>query len=592
MNENESHPGAARPRAYLLDAAVLCALLFAVGLAWGFDLAVTRTPNAPSRPTLFAHDGRGAAEAPEPTAGNPPPVVVPVAATAPQASDSVNTDVPVAAVAANVAPNVDQVAAPTPDVVAAPPMTDVAAAPPSTELVRTPPKPEHEVEFFHVKSRGNSVAFVVDCSGSMSGSRFDRARVELINAVCQLADEQRFYIIFFNQRAVPLFPGEPARLVDATIDEQERCLERLPAMDSGGGTNPEPALREAIRLDPDVIYLLSDGAFRPIDGQLMQTLRTRQIHVNTIAFEDPSGQNLLQQIAQETQGTFRHVPRDADRSSVDLTLQIVAGDPKARAAALQQAHRQHREIPGLYMLALRSSEREVEQAARKALQSLAGQLDFGPKPGVDAAEKALCIVRWRRWLKCRPLCTEMEKWTPEQLNNTVVTDSDPARRMAARIVIGHRHLTLPRALFAHLGNPDPEIREELVADLVLAVPASNPGLRSTGRSIIEALTEILKSGDATSQQSAARALDEIASRSTWSHAMPRNADPKEWQTWLLDELEVGAAQQLELAKKLFDQKKFKPALARFREIEKDFPGTKSAQQAHDMAEAAERALAG
>src|SRR5690606_8739110 len=50
------------------------------------------------------------------------------------------------------------------------------------------------VDFFGTEAAGNSFVFLVDCSGSMQGRRFQRARAELFKTLLQLSEPQTFFI--------------------------------------------------------------------------------------------------------------------------------------------------------------------------------------------------------------------------------------------------------------------------------------------------------------------------------------------------------------------------------------------------------------
>lgn len=78
----------------------------------------------------------------------------------------------------------------------------------------------------------NSFVFVVDCSGSMTGQRFNRAISELIRVISDLKPTQRFYVVFYASSTIELFK-EPG-LVN---------LNTLPAM----GANPLAKLNPGVQ---------------------------------------------------------------------------------------------------------------------------------------------------------------------------------------------------------------------------------------------------------------------------------------------------------------------------------------------------------
>ena len=579
MSDNELQPGVARSRAYLLDGIALCALVCAVGLAWWFDLASAREPNSQS--TLFAHDRSIPDEA---LAMSATPEDVRDATEQPAASADKMPD-PQESVA--VAPD-ESPTEPVEGVIRSDSPVDAVAQPPASigNVVRAPPKPEHKVEFFEVKSHADSVAFVVDCSTSMSGSRFERACQELINAIEQLAPEQMFFVVFFDQGRVPLFPDETPHLAKAEPSEKARFLKQVKSIRIGSGTNPESSLELAISLDPDIVYLLSDGEFPTPKAALVERLKRQQIKVQTIAFETTSGRQMLLDIAAETGGTFCFVPQGKDERLVH--------DParsESPAAALLRAARLRLERPDLYISALAADDPEVEQAARKALAALAApDVDYGPAPGGNADAKAQAIAGWRRGLDCRRLAGDMEHWSPTRLDSAA-TKGDPRERLAALIVIGKRRLALPQELISLLQDSVPDGRVELIVDLAALAPSQEPGLRfSNGRYQFEVVMECLGSSDPDVRAAAARGLRLVASRSTSPTRIPEGSAVDEWKRWWLMERDIPARPKLLFAQRLYNKNKLRLALERFREIEKEYPGTPSAVEAHELAEAAERRL--
>jgi hypothetical protein len=159
--------------------------------------------------------------------------------------------------------------------------------------------------FFGLEAAGDRVVFVVDISGSMNGRRFFRARNELRQSIESLRENQQFYVIFFNDSALPM-PTE--RLLPATRDNINQTLDWLKYVECGGGTNPLPGLLLALQLRPDAIYLLTDGKFDPqIVWEVAQAEPPVPIPIYTISFASRTAEKLLKAIANETGGTYRYV---------------------------------------------------------------------------------------------------------------------------------------------------------------------------------------------------------------------------------------------------------------------------------------------
>jgi hypothetical protein len=159
---------------------------------------------------------------------------------------------------------------------------------------------------------GKSFVYVVDCSSSMGAphesqwkTRLGRVKVELIQSIGTLSPERSFFVIFFNGGSHPM----PATgLLDATPENKQKCLEWVVGVPPAGETDPRQALMTALRLQPDIIYFLTDGAFTAqVRGDLGK-LRQRRSAIHTFAFGDRAGERTLQWIAKQNGGEYHFVP--------------------------------------------------------------------------------------------------------------------------------------------------------------------------------------------------------------------------------------------------------------------------------------------
>lgn len=149
------------------------------------------------------------------------------------------------------------------------------------------------------------IVYVVDRSASMLDT-FDYVRNELKRSISQLRRSQKFHVIFFNSGS--LLQNPPRKLVSAIEARKTSFFKFLDNIFPDGGTNPEPAMRRALALEPDLIYFLTDGEFQPV---LLDTLdklnRNRMVQIFTIAYFDERGATLLEKIAREHGGAFKFV---------------------------------------------------------------------------------------------------------------------------------------------------------------------------------------------------------------------------------------------------------------------------------------------
>ena len=168
-------------------------------------------------------------------------------------------------------------------------------------------------EFFGIGGSAKGVRrviYVVDKSGSMQAT-FDAVREELKESISGLRRSQKFHVIFFSND--PPVENPPARLVPAIRAHKQRFYSFMysDAVKASGGTHPEQAMLRAIKLEPDLIYFLTDGMFDPgLIDKLDRWNRDRRIRIYTIAYVDQSGRLLLEQIARAHDGEFRFVSED------------------------------------------------------------------------------------------------------------------------------------------------------------------------------------------------------------------------------------------------------------------------------------------
>lgn len=164
-------------------------------------------------------------------------------------------------------------------------------------------------QFFGTKTSGKRFVFVVDNSNSMKDGRFETACTELVNTVDKMSPDQEFYLLFFSDQSYRLFHPQPAvGFVPATSANKARLKQWLYTVEMCLRTNGAEAMRAAIALKPDVIYILGDGAFGDDTEQLLVQPHQRKVPIHTIGMEvDGKGKRQLETIAVANHGTFRVV---------------------------------------------------------------------------------------------------------------------------------------------------------------------------------------------------------------------------------------------------------------------------------------------
>ena len=116
---------------------------------------------------------------------------------------------------------------------------------------------------FGLEASGNRFVYVFDRSASMGddgGKPLAAAKRELLRSLDELGDVQQFYVIFYNQRPQVFSPsGASGRLVFATEDNRRAARRFVDSVRASGATRHADAIAAALRLAPDVIFILTDG---------------------------------------------------------------------------------------------------------------------------------------------------------------------------------------------------------------------------------------------------------------------------------------------------------------------------------------------
>ncbi|TWT99167.1 hypothetical protein Pla108_01010 [Botrimarina colliarenosi] len=168
-----------------------------------------------------------------------------------------------------------------------------------------------KVSFFGAEANAHRVIFVVDNSGSMQDGRMETTLAELNQAVRRLSESQEFYVVFFSDQAYPLFFPEPvAESLPATQENKRRLTAWLRRVEMCVGGRILDAMELAASLEPDVVYLLTDGDIRsPYVIERMTTPGAWPFLVHTLGMgaRTPEHLALLQAIAANTNGEYRPV---------------------------------------------------------------------------------------------------------------------------------------------------------------------------------------------------------------------------------------------------------------------------------------------
>jgi hypothetical protein len=165
-----------------------------------------------------------------------------------------------------------------------------------------------ETQIFGVTARGSSFVYVFDRSLSMQGPALVAAKRELLASLSQLQPVQQFQIIFYNEKPKIMPPG---LLLFADDNGRRQSESFVGGITAAGGTDHVSALELAIRLQPDVIFLLTDADEPPLSARELNAIHQKNTAIiNVIEFKTGSEapkRSSLRQLADQNRGEYKQI---------------------------------------------------------------------------------------------------------------------------------------------------------------------------------------------------------------------------------------------------------------------------------------------
>jgi hypothetical protein len=163
--------------------------------------------------------------------------------------------------------------------------------------------PWRKASFFGIREQGQFFVYVVDSSGSMiDEARLMRATIELRRSILALQPPQQFEVIFYNHESNPMPGGPTPRTAD--LQSKNLLIAWLRLIEPDGGTDPRAAMRQALGLKPDAVFLLSDGAFPNGTVEAITSSNTRKIPIHCIDLTGGLAGDHLRRIAVANGGRY------------------------------------------------------------------------------------------------------------------------------------------------------------------------------------------------------------------------------------------------------------------------------------------------
>jgi hypothetical protein len=174
--------------------------------------------------------------------------------------------------------------------------------------------PSTQVSVFgSAAATGYRFVFAIDRSASMGADGLNvlnAARGELSRALAHLLPTHRFQVVAYNHQCVYL---ERPRLLPATEENKAAVAPFLDSLGAFGGSGHEMALRASLAMEPDVVFLLSDGGDPPLSDIELTNLRRlaagrTSIHCIRFGFGPEAEETLcMKQLAAQNSGSYTYV---------------------------------------------------------------------------------------------------------------------------------------------------------------------------------------------------------------------------------------------------------------------------------------------
>ena len=155
--------------------------------------------------------------------------------------------------------------------------------------------------------------YVLDRSGSTGGKVLAAAKAEILASIEKIDDVHQFQLVVYNERPKAFNPAGPnGQLAFGTDANRAEVKRFLASIGADGGTDHAAALSMAIRMRPDVIFLLTDGDKPLLSPQELARIDRigPGIMIHAIQFgegQQTGGRGWMGKLAQQSGGEYRYV---------------------------------------------------------------------------------------------------------------------------------------------------------------------------------------------------------------------------------------------------------------------------------------------
>lgn len=171
--------------------------------------------------------------------------------------------------------------------------------------------------FGSASAQGRSFVFVIDRSHSMGGEglgAIQTAARELATRLAQLTFEQKFQVVAYNESATYLTGRE---LIPASDENKRKLVAFIANLAAYGQTGHRRGLSAALRLRPEVVFLLTDGGDPAPDAGELRAIRDEaagRTSIHCIQFgrgPQPHSAEAFRRLAGQNRGSYTYVDMNA-----------------------------------------------------------------------------------------------------------------------------------------------------------------------------------------------------------------------------------------------------------------------------------------
>lgn len=171
-----------------------------------------------------------------------------------------------------------------------------------------------QTTFFDIAAKGNRFVYVLDRSGSMFDHGAIRvAKEELVVSLAALEQTQQFQVLFYNQSLLELTgSGDRPQMQWATDINRTLARQFISSVQPDGGTDHMPALKKALRYQPEHLFFLTDADQPVLSARELNEIKTvnnGRTAIHCVEFgkgPEIAADNFLKKLARENGGTYRY----------------------------------------------------------------------------------------------------------------------------------------------------------------------------------------------------------------------------------------------------------------------------------------------